>query len=226
MRFPHLGIAAAAGPAGQQLDSRFLATLLGWPPPLTKEAQQRGSPSLLFERSPPPTAKAWRRDALSPSCGGRRRWPCRHSSAAHASPSRRGRRRQPTTSHGTTRSPQFRVAAVQQRSSRRLISKRPPPPPRRSEFRRTLLPLREAAAASRVGPAARHVLPRLEEVAAAECQVPQCDARFSPSGRPPPLVVWVQQREIFSPDSKRPPPPKRRSRGATRASPPPGGRRR
>ena len=105
MRFPHLGIAAAAGPAGQQLDSRFLATLLGWPPPLTKEAQQRGSPSLLFERSPPPTAKAWRRDALSPSCGGRRRWPCRHSSAAHASPSRRGRRRQPPTSRGTTRSP-------------------------------------------------------------------------------------------------------------------------
>ena len=122
--------------------------------------------------------------------------------------------------------PQFRVAAVQQRSSRRLISKRPPPPPRRSEVRRALLPLREAAAAGRVGPAARHVLPRLEEVAAAECQVPQCDARFSLSVRPPPLAVWVQKRDIFSPDSKRPPPPKRRSRSATRASPPPGGRRR
>ena len=57
--------------------------------------------------------------------------------------------------------------------------------------RRALLPLREAAAAGRVGPAARHILPRLEEAAAAKAKVPRCDARFSPSGRPPPLTVWV-----------------------------------
>jgi hypothetical protein len=48
---------------------------------------------------------------------------------------------------------------------------------------------------------------RLEEVAAASAKILQRDVHISPLWRPPPLTVWVEQRDSFSPDSKRSPPP-------------------
>ena len=212
--------AAAAGRAGQQSDSQFLATISEWPLPLTLQVQQRGSRFLATPR--PLTTEVQQRglrlphleDVATADCkgpaarsapaswGARRCSPCRPSSATISSSrcSQGGRRRwprRPSSAAHTTLSP--RIVATARQGQRRdalphvvaAAAAGCAGPAERLPLPRHALGM--AAVADPAGPAARLTLPRGSEVAAAADHGGPA-ARLPISGWPPPLTKEVQQR--------------------------------